>query len=158
MKVHGLHHRIKFVRLVFQVLISIRQNERTVIVYDVPRLLNTSMELLTVIQETVAIGDVCKSGDEPKFLGFEPSINQRLLPPTFPRYTKIKSRLEAYAYFVEMIERFKSVHKVASINSLHQALDYFIEFSKSSPCILSRSALYLQYPGIIEAIILFVLK
>lgn len=55
-------------------------------------------------------------------LGFEPSINQRLLPPTFPRYTKIKSRAEAVAYFIKMIERFKQVWKVPNMTSFHQAL------------------------------------
>lgn len=55
-------------------------------------------------------------------VGFEPSINQRLLPPTFPRYTKIKSRAEAVIYFIEMIERFKIVCKIQSIISLHHAL------------------------------------
>lgn len=55
-------------------------------------------------------------------IGFEPSINQRLLPPTFPRYTKIKSRVEAIIYFIEMVDRFKTVCKIQNIPSLHQAL------------------------------------
>lgn len=74
-------------------------------------------------------------------------INQRLLPPTFPRYTKIKPKTEAIIYFEEMIERFKTVCKIQSVTSLHLALDFFIEFSRSSPCILSRSALQLLYLG-----------
>lgn len=46
-----------------------------------------------------------------------------------------------------MVERFKTVCKIQSVTSLHFALDFFIEFSKSSPCILSRSALQILYSG-----------
>lgn len=51
-----------------------------------------------------------------------------------------------------MIERFKTVCKIQSVTSLHLALDFFIEFSRSSPCILSRSALQLLYLGSHSAI------
>lgn len=53
---------------------------------------------------------------------FEPSINQRLLPPTFPRYTKIKKRVEAIEHFIEMMDRFKIVCKAQGITSFHQAV------------------------------------
>ncbi|KAJ8951440.1 hypothetical protein NQ318_006869 [Aromia moschata] len=114
---------------------------------DCQRLLTTSIEMLYIVQDTVYIGIKNEDPNNEHIIGFEPSINQRLLPPTFPRYTKIKSRAEALIYFIEMVERFKVACKIQSITSLHQALDFFIEFSKSSPCILSRSALQLLYPG-----------
>lgn len=94
----------------------------------------------------------CFKGDNEQILGFEPLINQRLLPPTFPRYTKIKPRKEAITYFEEMVERFKTVCKIQTVTSLHLALDFFTEFSRSSPCILSRSALQLLYLGSHSAI------
>ena len=46
-----------------------------------------------------------------------------------------------------MMERFKSLSRIQSIVSIHEALDFFIDFSKTSPCILSRSALQLLYVG-----------
>lgn len=55
-------------------------------------------------------------------LGFEPLINQRLLPPTFPRYTKIKPRNESLMYFEDVVNRLKFLNKIQTIASLHQAL------------------------------------
>ena len=49
-------------------------------------------------------------------------INQRLLPPTFPRYTKIKPRIEALEYMDELINRFKVVTKITNYTSFHGAL------------------------------------
>lgn len=55
-------------------------------------------------------------------MGFDPMINQRLLPPTFPRYTKIKPRIEALEYIDELINRFKTVTKITCYTSFHAAL------------------------------------
>ena len=62
------------------------------------------------------------SADHPTILGFDPLVNQRLLPPTFPRYTKIKSRSEALEYFEELLNRLKVVCKITSHTSFHSAL------------------------------------
>lgn len=55
-------------------------------------------------------------------LGFDPLVNQRLLPPTFPRYTRIKSRAEAYEYIDELLSRLKQACKVTTCTSFHTAL------------------------------------
>lgn len=55
-------------------------------------------------------------------LGFEPLVNQRLLPPTFPRYTHIKSRPEAYQYLEDLISRLKQACRVSACTSFHSAL------------------------------------
>lgn len=55
-------------------------------------------------------------------MGFDPLVNQRLLPPTFPRYTKIKSREEALDYFDALIQRLKIVTKISSYTAFHGAL------------------------------------
>ncbi|CAH1153769.1 unnamed protein product [Phaedon cochleariae] len=146
LETQALFARIKFLRLFLQILISFKKDDQPSIP-DSQRLLASCLEMLYVVQETVELGVQNRDSEHEYILGFEPSINQRLLPPTFPRYTKIKSRSEAISYFIEMTERFKIVSKIQMISSLHQALDFFIEFSKSSPCILSRSALQLLYPG-----------
>jgi hypothetical protein len=62
------------------------------------------------------------SANHPTILGFDPLVNQRLLPPTFPRYTKIKSRFEALEYFEELLNRLKVVCKITSHTSFHSAL------------------------------------
>lgn len=55
-------------------------------------------------------------------MGFEPLVNQRLLPPTFPRYAKIIKREDMVAYFSKLIERIKAVCEVISITNLHGIL------------------------------------
>lgn len=55
-------------------------------------------------------------------MGFEPLVNQRLLPPTFPRYTKIKSRKEALHYLESLVGRLRIACKIGGINTFHGAL------------------------------------
>lgn len=146
----AVYARIKFSRVLYQALLTLlqRREDQQPVIADCQRLLATALDMLFIMKKTVELGVQPDSNSEnSQILGFEPLINQRLLPPTFPRYTKIKPRNEALDYFEDMVERFKIVTKVQSIASLHQALDFFIEFSKSSPCILSRSALQLLYLG-----------
>ncbi|KAG5899726.1 hypothetical protein JTB14_030114 [Gonioctena quinquepunctata] len=145
-KTHAVFARIKFMRIFLQVLISFRKEDQPSVA-ECQRMLANCLEMLYVVQDTVELGVKSEDPENEYILGFEPSINQRLLPPTFPRYTKIKSRSEALIYFIEMADRFRTVSRIQFISSLHQALDFFIDFSKSSPCILSRSALQLLYPG-----------
>jgi hypothetical protein len=54
--------------------------------------------------------------------GFDPMVNQRLLPPTFPRYTHIKGPVEAYTRLDELFGRLRQVAKVCSYTSFHAAL------------------------------------
>ncbi|XP_066143702.1 N-alpha-acetyltransferase 35, NatC auxiliary subunit isoform X1 [Euwallacea fornicatus] len=135
--------RIKFVRILLQVLNSLRkEDQQQNSLNDCQRLLNSAMEMLQIIKDSVKLGEGARDGEE-ELACFEPSINQRLLPPTFPRYTKIKKRAEAIEHFIDMVERFKVVCKAQGINSFHQAMELFAEFSQSGPCLVSRSALQL---------------
>lgn len=84
--------------------------------------------------------------DTPNVMGFSPMVNQRLLPPTFPRYTKIKDRLETLSYLEELSHNLKLACKVIHCNNYQSALNFFMEFSKKSgPCLLSRSVLQVLY-------------
>lgn len=55
-------------------------------------------------------------------MGFEPLVNQRLLPPTFPRYAKIIKREEMVNYFSKLIDRIKTVCEVINTTNLHGIL------------------------------------
>lgn len=55
-------------------------------------------------------------------MGFEPQVNQRLLPPTFPRYTHLRSRMEAMNYFLQLMERIKRICKIKDCTNFHVAL------------------------------------
>lgn len=63
-------------------------------------------------------------------MGFEPLVNQRLLPPTFPRYAKIIKREDMVAYFGKLIERIKTVCDVINTTNLHGILvNTFLTFT-----------------------------
>lgn len=62
------------------------------------------------------------SGDVPNTFGFSPLVNQRLLPPTFPRYTKIKDRLAAITYLEELTLNLKHASKIIHCTNYHSAL------------------------------------
>jgi len=56
-------------------------------------------------------------------MGFEPLINQRLLPPTFPRYTTIRSRDETMEYFAGLVQRLNQFTSIASLSdNLHSLI------------------------------------
>jgi hypothetical protein len=85
------------------------------------------LEILEAMKETWSLGvqnkdQDAKVRDYPTILGFEPLINQRLLPPTFPRYTKIKSREETMWYMNGLINRLRAVCTVTQVSGLHQTI------------------------------------
>ena len=55
-------------------------------------------------------------------MGFEPLVNQRLLPSTFPRYTKIKGRIDSLDYLDGVISRIRAACKITQVQGLHAAL------------------------------------
>lgn len=111
--------------------------------------------------------------DYPTILGFEPLINQRLLPPSFPRYTQIRGRAETVAYLGGFLSRLRRLLTIADgggggeqgIGSgrkgnaqvhfsgarLTAQLRFLDDFSKLTPsCVVSRSMLqlfFLAYPS-----------
>ena len=60
--------------------------------------------------------------DYPTIMGFEPLFNQRLLPPTFPRYTKIRGRADTMTYLEGLVTRLQTVCEVTTLAGLHTAL------------------------------------
>lgn len=140
----ALFNRIKFTRLLLTALITFTKKE-TSSVGEAQKLVIQAADLLSAIHSSIQHGiqsqnDTTK-GDHPIMMGFEPLVNQRLLPPTFPRYAKIIKREDMVAYFSKLIDRIKTVCDVISTTNLHGILDFFCEFSEQSPCVLSRSLL-----------------
>lgn len=62
------------------------------------------------------------AGDEPNPMGFSPTVNQRILPPTFPRYTKIKARDFSISFLEELVQRTKQACKIIHCVNYHSAL------------------------------------
>ncbi|KAL0278733.1 UNVERIFIED_CONTAM: hypothetical protein PYX00_000465 [Menopon gallinae] len=141
----ALHVRIKFFRLFYQILLSLNKRD-SVSVGEAQKLLTACLDTLSAMHRTVDKGiQPTEDKDHLQMLGFDPLINQRLLPPTFPRYTKVKSRIDALEYIEELINKLKVVCRITTLTSFHSALDFFIEFSRHGPCILSRSIMQLLY-------------
>lgn len=94
--------------------------------------------------------------EAPNPMGFSPHVNQRLLPPTFPRYTKIRDRQSSIQFLEDLIQRLKLACKVIHCTTYHGALNFFMEFSrKSGSCLLSRSILqtiFLQHSTVFGTI------
>ncbi|CAG2162767.1 unnamed protein product [Oppiella nova] len=170
----GLYFRIKFFRNLFQALNTLKKltsnnkanrklntNLDKELVEDTEKYLNQCNEAITVWKQTIDCGvkpDLSSTSghraDYPTILGFEPLVNQRLLPPTFPRYTKMKSRSEALELTLRLIDRLKRVSKIYEYSSYESALEFFNDFSQYIPssCVLSRSilqVLYLPQPSLV---------
>ncbi|XP_063769847.1 N-alpha-acetyltransferase 35, NatC auxiliary subunit isoform X2 [Pseudophryne corroboree] len=136
--------RVKFTRVLLTVLIAFTKKETSAVV-EASKLISQAGDLLSAIHNSLPLGiqaqnDTTK-GDHPIMMGFEPLVNQRLLPPTFPRYAKIIKKEEMVNYFYKLIDRIKTVCEVVNLCNLHSILDFFCEFSEQSPCVLSRSLL-----------------
>jgi len=133
----SLHARVKFLRLFFCGLNSLYRGDSG----EGSRLIGNCLEILNIIRA----GYADETQEEKRVKGFEPLANQRLLPPTFPRYTEIVKRSEAVKYLEQLVSRLSTVTAVTNIPSFHNMLDFFQSFSATSPCVLSRSVLQLLY-------------
>ncbi len=106
--------------------------------------LANAKDQLEAIRSTIGVGTPANPEDG-TVLGFEPTVNQRLLPPTFPRYTEIRGREAAYSYLGSLIERVHEAIKISEVHTFHNALEFFIAFGRNSPCVLSRSVSQLLF-------------
>lgn len=147
----AVFNRMKFTRLLLQSLLllyptkSFSPNEMEM--SEISKLLTNAIELVPAIKKTISMGtQPDDNNDTPNIFGFSPMVNQRLLPPTFPRYTKIKDRLATYCYLDILSQNLKHACKIISCTSFQAALNFFMEFSKKSgSCLLSRSVLQVLY-------------
>ncbi|CAG9806815.1 unnamed protein product [Chironomus riparius] len=147
----AVFNRMKFTRLLLQCLLllfptkSFSPNEMEM--SEISKLLTNAVELVPLIKKTISKGT--KPDDEndtPNVMGFSPMVNQRLLPPTFPRYTKIKERSGTYNYLEILSQNLKHACKIINCTNYQIALNFFMEFSKKSgSCLLSRSVLQVLY-------------
>ncbi|KAK3101940.1 hypothetical protein FSP39_007523 [Pinctada imbricata] len=146
---NAVYCRLKFYRLFFTMLLAFNK-EKCEGIEQAQKLILQLLDLLPVINNTVHMGIVpddkeVGKNDYPTIMGFEPLVNQRLLPPTFPRYTVIRSRGEALYHIEGLLHRLQMVTTVPQMTSFQTILEAFKEFSKYSPCVLSRSILQLTF-------------
>lgn len=90
---------------------------------EITRLLSNAVDLVPLMKRTIALGTQPEpSADAPNPMGFSPTVNQRILPPTFPRYTKIKARDVSITFLEELVRRTKQACKVIHCANYHSAL------------------------------------
>ena len=137
----ALFSRLRFLRLFYLGLGCLFRME----IPEGQKYLSASNEQLSNIHKTLHLGTKAQKGKN--LVGFEPFANQRLLPPTFPRYTEIKARASAISYLQSLVERllYIAINVVSQSQSFHSALEYFVELSVTSPCVLSRSIAQILY-------------
>lgn len=140
----ALHARLKFARLFFITVLAFGR-EKCQGLEDAEKFLKQMKELVSSMKTSIHLGIQPSQEDEDCtcIMGFEPLVNQRLLPPTFPRYTKIRSRIDTMEYLDGMMTRLLQICSITQLTSLHDILDFFVDFSQLSPCLLSRSMLQL---------------
>uniref|UniRef100_A0A0B7AAS0 Protein MAK10 homolog n=1 Tax=Arion vulgaris TaxID=1028688 RepID=A0A0B7AAS0_9EUPU len=147
-RVTAVHTRLRFYKLFYSVLISFAK-EKCEGLPLAQKQLSQIAEIMPSIIATVHLGiqeesTPASKNDYPTIVGFEPLINQRLLPPTFPRYTVIKSRVDSLNYITTLVKKLQNIAAIPELGSLHCIFEAFMDFSKSSPCVLSRSLLQLM--------------
>ncbi|XP_027221499.1 N-alpha-acetyltransferase 35, NatC auxiliary subunit isoform X1 [Penaeus vannamei] len=154
----ALFSRIRFMRLFYAALAALMRREQTSI-SESERYLASCTELVCIMQNTIGRGLKPKHHkdeegnkgkarvDYPVIMGFEPLVNQRLLPPTFPRYTRLRTRKEAMHYLEEMVGRLRHITKITHCTGFHSALEFIENFSETRPCVLSRSLAQVLYLG-----------
>uniref|UniRef100_A0A914WPD1 Protein MAK10 homolog n=1 Tax=Plectus sambesii TaxID=2011161 RepID=A0A914WPD1_9BILA len=112
--------------------------------------LRTCEQFFDVAIESIALGTQPPDDNDGDFAwlpAFEPAVNRRLLPPTFPRKTQLSSRNQAMVYLRAVVERLHTIvlalpHKIANFDA---TLTFLRQFSQSGSCVLSRSILQLVY-------------
>ena len=131
----ALQVRLKFLRLFLSSLAAVHRGDTS----EATRLISQTEDVLPALTSSSS------SHHQGGVKGFEPLVNQRLLPPTFPKYAEIVGRSEALDYIETLVTRINSVTTVTNINSFNVTLEFFHAFSASSPCVLSRSVLQCLY-------------
>uniref|UniRef100_F7AER5 N-alpha-acetyltransferase 35, NatC auxiliary subunit n=1 Tax=Ciona intestinalis TaxID=7719 RepID=F7AER5_CIOIN len=138
--------RLKFLRLFIQLLAPFGDKEKEVLQAN-RKLFNQLSEQLDIIDKTTGLGlptTTSEDGHEISF-GFEPLVNQRLLPPTFPRYTKLRSKDEISSCYKDMISRLLSVIDMTTLTSFQSILDFVVDFSHTEPTVLARSIVQITF-------------
>ncbi|GAB1298268.1 N-alpha-acetyltransferase 35, NatC auxiliary subunit [Apodemus speciosus] len=137
--------RVKFTRVLLTVLIAFTKKE-TSAVAEAQKLMVQAADLLSAIHTSLHHGIQAQNGttkgDHPIMMGFEPLVNQRLLPPTFPRYAKIIKREEMVNYFSRLIDRIKTVCEVVNLPNLHCILRIFSANLANSLHVFSQDLCY----------------
>ena len=74
-------------------------------------------------------------------MGFEPTINQRLLPPTFPRFIRVYSFESTIEQLEQILNQLNDATKVTELTLFQQIFEFSLEFSNRNSSVFLRSFL-----------------
>jgi hypothetical protein len=80
----------------------------------------------------------------PIVMGFEPYVNQRLLPPTFPRFIRIHSFEVSIKTFNEILNQVTSTLKIFEFETFQSLFDFCLKFSNNNQSVFLRSLLQVK--------------
>ncbi|XP_057379154.1 N-alpha-acetyltransferase 35, NatC auxiliary subunit-like [Daphnia carinata] len=152
-EISAVHTRLRFFRHFYQLLLKFNRRESSAttvnahsLIEEILKSTHVCREALNSCLQTISLGSGY-GAEEIEIMGFEPQVNQRLLPPTFPRYTQLRSRAEAINNLIQLMDRLKAMCKIKEHTNFHAALDFFYNIGRQRPppCVLSRSLLQLLY-------------
>uniref|UniRef100_A0A1I7VXJ2 Protein MAK10 homolog n=1 Tax=Loa loa TaxID=7209 RepID=A0A1I7VXJ2_LOALO len=108
--------------------------------------LNIVCLLLDKMESTMSLGLQPLEKDDEDYAwlpAFEPDINRRQLPPTFPRITKMINRAETMRYLKKLCSKISSIttELPAKVSNIEDIIDYLRTFSLADSCVLTRSLL-----------------
>jgi len=119
----GVLRRIKFLRIFLQAItpFGCQTNESP---HMIKKLFNQMLEQLKIIQKTAPLTkDTTSSNDNYVLVpGFEPLLNQKLLPPTFPRYTKLYTISQMFQLYEDIIKRMLKITDMMSLTTISSVL------------------------------------
>lgn len=155
-------HRLRFLRFLFQSLFTFWVKKETSYgeqdITEVQRYLNAALELVPLIRKTIEKGTQPEPNSEaPNPMGFSPRVNQRNLPPTFPRSAKIKDRLSSLQFLEELVHRLKLACKVIHQKDYHSALNFLLIIVKNLKNVYYQEVFYKFY-SLVKIVNLFLVQ
>ncbi|CAG0915848.1 unnamed protein product [Notodromas monacha] len=148
----ALAARLRFTRIFYQVFVALGKRECSGLSQAI-KASALCADIGQSLKDSICLGSQPETNqsfpesrvDYPTVMGFEPLVNQRLLPPTFPRFTRIVPRDVAYDRLTSLMNRLKTISGVSPNSSFPASLDFISEFSAQSPCVVSRSVMKLTF-------------
>jgi len=137
----AIQTRLKFNRSFYQLIQSLGENAREN-EEDITKYYNLAKDNLKLIESSHANLSLHEP-ETPEFICFESSINQRLLPPTFPRHINIQSFENSVAELATIIDQVPVIIESFKLSNYHSIFDFLNKFGEKKQSVLSRSALQL---------------
>ncbi|XP_043223591.1 N-alpha-acetyltransferase 35, NatC auxiliary subunit-like [Amphibalanus amphitrite] len=139
--------RLKFFRCLFQAVLAFSKKENQGL-EEAWKALTSAKELLPVLKNTCPMGasyeqvEQAAKGGHLVTMGFDPLLNQRQLPPAFPRYPRLRALPATMDELTALLDRLLRLRTVLECKHLHALMDYMQAFSATKPCVFSRTVLF----------------